>query len=134
MPGDRPGGRRGPRQCHPARLSQPNRRFDGVGMPGERGRVGDYFVRQRRCAGQVKNMCTRSWLRSTGRTGNSHYQESDGQSFLRGVAGRKSPCGDQAVEENDVRISVRDVGAAKVVEVEGEVDLSTSPDLRRTLL
>ena len=33
-----------------------------------------------------------------------------------------------------MRISVRDVGAAKVVEVEGEVDLSTSPDLRRTLL
>lgn len=33
-----------------------------------------------------------------------------------------------------MRISVRDVGAAKVVEVEGEVDLSTSADLRRTLL
>ena len=33
-----------------------------------------------------------------------------------------------------MRISVRDVGAAKVVDVEGEVDLSTSPDLRRTLL
>jgi anti-sigma B factor antagonist len=33
-----------------------------------------------------------------------------------------------------VKISVRDVGAAKVVEVEGEVDLGTSPDLRRTLL
>jgi anti-sigma B factor antagonist len=33
-----------------------------------------------------------------------------------------------------VRISVRDVGATKVVEVEGEVDLSTSPDLRRALL
>jgi anti-sigma B factor antagonist len=32
-----------------------------------------------------------------------------------------------------VRISVRDVGAAKVVEVEGEVDLGTSGDLRRTL-
>ena len=30
-------------------------------------------------------------------------------------------------------ISIRDVGAAKVVEVEGEVDLGTSPDLRRTL-
>jgi anti-sigma B factor antagonist len=33
-----------------------------------------------------------------------------------------------------VKISVRDVGTAKVVEVEGEVDLGTSPDLRRTLL
>ena len=33
-----------------------------------------------------------------------------------------------------MKISVRDVGSAKVVEVEGEVDLSTSPDLRRTLL
>ena len=33
-----------------------------------------------------------------------------------------------------MKISVRDVGTAKVVEVEGEVDLSTSPDLRRTLL
>jgi len=33
-----------------------------------------------------------------------------------------------------VRISVRDVGATKVVEVDGDVDLSTSPDLRRTLL
>jgi anti-sigma B factor antagonist len=32
-----------------------------------------------------------------------------------------------------VKISVRDVGAAKVVEVEGDVDLGTSPDLRRTL-
>jgi anti-sigma B factor antagonist len=33
-----------------------------------------------------------------------------------------------------MKISVRDVGTAKVVEVEGEVDLGTSPDLRRTLL
>ena len=33
-----------------------------------------------------------------------------------------------------MKISVRDVGAVKVVEVEGEVDLDTSPDLRRTLL
>jgi anti-sigma B factor antagonist len=32
-----------------------------------------------------------------------------------------------------VKISVRDVGNAKVVEVEGDVDLGTSPDLRRTL-
>src|SRR5450432_692004 len=79
-------------------------------------------------------MCARNWLRSAGRPGDSHHQTGDGQSLLRGIAGRKSPCGDQAIEEKDVRISVRDVGAAKVVEVEGEVDLSTSPDLRRTLL
>jgi anti-sigma B factor antagonist len=32
-----------------------------------------------------------------------------------------------------VKISVRNVGAAKVVDVDGEVDLGTSPDLRRTL-
>ncbi len=32
-----------------------------------------------------------------------------------------------------MKISVREVGAAKVVEVEGEVDLGTCPDLRRTL-
>ena len=33
-----------------------------------------------------------------------------------------------------MKICVRDVGTAKVVEVEGEVDLGTSPDLRRILL
>ena len=33
-----------------------------------------------------------------------------------------------------MKISVREVGAAKVVEVDGEVDLGTSPALRRTLL
>jgi anti-sigma B factor antagonist len=33
-----------------------------------------------------------------------------------------------------VKISVRKVGEAKVVEVDGEVDLGTSPVLRRTLL
>jgi anti-sigma B factor antagonist len=32
-----------------------------------------------------------------------------------------------------MKISIRDVGEAKVVEVEGDVDLGTSPDLRRTL-
>jgi anti-sigma B factor antagonist len=32
-----------------------------------------------------------------------------------------------------VNINVRDVGAAKVVEVEGDVDLGTSPAFRRTL-
>jgi anti-sigma B factor antagonist len=32
-----------------------------------------------------------------------------------------------------VKISVRDVGTAKVVEVEGDVDLGTSPVFRRTL-
>jgi anti-sigma B factor antagonist len=32
-----------------------------------------------------------------------------------------------------MKISVRDVGDAKVVELEGDVDLGTSPILRRTL-
>lgn len=32
-----------------------------------------------------------------------------------------------------MKISVRNVGTAKVVDVDGEVDLGTSPDLRRTL-
>jgi anti-sigma B factor antagonist len=32
-----------------------------------------------------------------------------------------------------VKISIRDVGDAKVVEVEGDVDLGTSPVFRRTL-
>ena len=32
-----------------------------------------------------------------------------------------------------MKISVRDVGNAKVVEVEGDVDLGTSPAFRRTL-
>src|SRR5436190_18787768 len=103
-------------------------------MPRECGWAGDHSVGQRGCAGQVKNMCTRNRLRSAGWSGDSHHQAGDEQSFLRRVAGRKSPCGDQAVKENNVRISVRDVGATKVVEVDGDVDLSTSPDLRRTLL
>ena len=33
-----------------------------------------------------------------------------------------------------MKISIRDAGEAKIVEVEGDVDLGTSPDLRRTLL
>jgi len=32
-----------------------------------------------------------------------------------------------------MKISVRDAGEAKIVEIEGDVDLGTSPDLRRTL-
>jgi anti-sigma B factor antagonist len=32
-----------------------------------------------------------------------------------------------------MKISIRNVGQAKVVAVEGDVDLGTSPDLRRTL-
>ena len=32
-----------------------------------------------------------------------------------------------------MKLSIRDLGQATVVEVEGDVDLGTSPDLRRTL-
>jgi anti-sigma B factor antagonist len=32
-----------------------------------------------------------------------------------------------------MKITIRDAGEAKVVEVEGDVDLGTSPDLRRAL-
>jgi len=52
-----------------------------------------------------------------------------GGDFARG----KSLCSDQALEEDDVKISVRDVGTSRVVEVHGEVDVGTSPELRRTL-
>src|SRR5450432_867442 len=102
-------------------------------MQGECGRVGNYAVGQRRCAGQVKNMCARDWLRSAGRSGDSHHQTGDGQGILRGVAGGKPVRGEQTVEEDFVKISVRDVGDAKVVKVEGDVDLGTSKLLRRTL-
>ncbi len=32
-----------------------------------------------------------------------------------------------------MKISIRDAGPAKIVEVEGDIDLGTSPELRRTL-
>jgi anti-sigma B factor antagonist len=32
-----------------------------------------------------------------------------------------------------MKISIRDAGETKIVEVDGDVDLGTSPDLRRTL-
>ena len=32
-----------------------------------------------------------------------------------------------------MKILIRDAGATKVVDIEGDVDLGTSPDLRRTL-
>jgi anti-sigma B factor antagonist len=32
-----------------------------------------------------------------------------------------------------MRISIRDAGETKIVDIEGDVDLGTSPDLRRTL-
>src|ERR1039457_5985629 len=79
-------------------------------------------------------MCTRNWLRSAGRTGDPPYQAGDGQLLVRRIPARKSLCGQQTAKEDNVKISVREVGAAKVVEVDGEVDLGTSPALRRTLL
>src|SRR5438270_11696619 len=78
-------------------------------------------------------MCTRSRLRSARRPGNSYYQEGHGQGILRGIAGGKPIRGKQVTEEDAVKISIRDVGDAKVVEVEGDVDLGTSPVFRRTL-
>src|SRR5260370_17757231 len=102
-------------------------------MPGDLKRAGDFVVGQWRCAGQVKNMCTRNWLRAAGRSGDPHHQAGDGQVLLRRGPARESVCGEQVVEEDNVRISVREVGAAKVVEFQGEVKLSTPPDPPRPL-
>ena len=49
------------------------------------------------------------------------------------MPGGKSVRREQTAEEALVKISVRDVGDAKVVEVEGDVDLGTSKLLRTTL-
>src|SRR5258706_5488266 len=102
-------------------------------MQGDCGRARNYATGQRRGAGQVKNMCARDWLRSARRAGNSHHQECHGHRILRGIARGKQVRRDQTAEEGLVKISIRDVGDAKVVEVEGDVDLGTSNLLRRTL-
>src|SRR5450432_204119 len=78
-------------------------------------------------------MCTRYSLRSAGGLGDPHHQASHGSGFLRSMSRGKSICGQQETEEDDVKISIRDVGDAKVVEVEGDVDLGTSPAFRHTL-
>src|SRR5262245_21277345 len=78
-------------------------------------------------------MCSRNRLWSARRVGNSHHPGCHGQGILRSIAGGEPVCGDQDVKESDVKITVRDVGNAKVVEVDGDVDLGTSPALRRTL-
>src|ERR1017187_1687852 len=78
-------------------------------------------------------MCTGDGMRSARRTGNPHHQEGHGSCFLREITRRKPVCGEQTTKEEAVKISVRDVGDAKVVEVDGDVDLGTSPALRRTL-
>src|ERR1700756_1939433 len=78
-------------------------------------------------------MCARDWLRSARRPGNSHHQRCHGHGIIRGIAERKPVRGEQTTEEAIVKSAVRDVGDAKVVEVEGDVDLGTSKLLRRTL-
>src|SRR5712671_2591623 len=78
-------------------------------------------------------MCTRDRLRSAGRPRHSHHQGCDGHGFLSGVSRRKLVRSHQTAPEEDMKLSIRDLGQATVVEVEGDVDLGTSPDLRRTL-
>src|SRR5947209_6376246 len=102
-------------------------------MPGERRRPGNYFGGHGRSARQVKNMCARAGLRSPWRTGNAYHPAGDGQRFLRTTPRRKLFCGQQTTEEDNVKISVRDVGDVKIVDVSGDVDLGTSPVFRRTL-
>ena len=73
-------------------------------------------------------------LRSAGRTGDAHHPERDGSCILQRIAARGTALWQQELEEEDpVKISIREVGDAKVVEVDGDVDLGTSPLLRRTL-
>src|ERR1700722_5434458 len=78
-------------------------------------------------------MCARNCLRSTGGTRNSHHQGRNGHRVISSDAGGEPFRGHQAAEEDNMKISVRDAGAAKVVEIEGDVDLGSSPDLRRPL-
>src|SRR5262245_2910473 len=78
-------------------------------------------------------MCSRNRLWSAGRARNSHHPGRHGQGILRSIAGGEPVCGDQGIEESDVKLTVREVGNAKVVEVDGDVDLGTSPALRSTL-
>src|SRR5215813_6370044 len=42
-------------------------------------------------------------------------------------------CRSEAAPQEDMTILVRESGAARVVDLEGDVDLGTSPNLRRTL-
>src|ERR1700691_1676664 len=78
-------------------------------------------------------MCSCNGLRSTGRTRNSHHQGRDGHGVVSSDARGKPFRGHQTAQEDDMKISIRDAGATKIVEIEGDVDLGTSPDLRRTL-
>jgi anti-sigma B factor antagonist len=59
--------------------------------------------------------------------------EAHGPCILRSIAGALSRSGTPVFEDGSVTISVRDVGNAKVVEVAGDVNLGTSPELRKTL-
>src|SRR5579871_3889080 len=78
-------------------------------------------------------MCTCYGLRPAGRVGDSYHQGSNGLGHIPGDTGGEPVRGNQAPEEDNMKISVRDRGETKVVEVEGDVDLGTSPDLRKTL-
>jgi anti-anti-sigma factor len=63
----------------------------------------------------------------------AHYPGRYGQRVLPDYARRKLVHRGQAASEASVTISVRQLGLARIVALEGEVDLGTSPDLRRTL-
>jgi hypothetical protein len=55
----------------------------------------------------------------------------DSVSYQR-TAFRKPVSGRQTAAEKNMKISIRDAGPAKIVEVDGDVDLGTSGVLRRT--
>ena len=80
-------------------------------------------------------MCQRNWLRVWNQGGLGTHIIRD---VMDHVSYNQTPLGNRFVAVKNLRkikvnISVRDVGNAKVVEVAGDVDLGTSPQLRSTL-